>query len=270
MADNYSNTTETNVVLIGAGIMSATLGMMLKTLDPQLSIEIYERLDVVAAESSDAMNNAGTGHSAFCELNYTPQLQDGTVDISKAIKIAEQFEISKEFWAHLIEEKYIPSAESFITGVPHMSFVWGEENVDYLKKRHEALTKNHFFNGMQYSEDKEILQQWIPLVMEGRNPSEKVAATKMDLGTDVNFGSLTNTIFNHLKLQPGVNMHLQHDVNAIKRKSGKWEITVKDGASGKSRKVAANFVFIGAGGGALPLLQKSGIPESKGFGGFPG
>lgn len=269
MATNTSKTTEADIILIGAGIMSATLGVMLKTLDPKLTIEIYERLDVVAAESSDAMNNAGTGHSAFCELNYTPQLQDGTVDISKAIKIAEQFEISKEFWAHLIEDEFITSAENFITGVPHMSFVWGEENVAYLKKRHEALTKNHFFKGMQYSEDSGILQEWIPLVMEGRDPSEKVAATKMDLGTDVNFGSLTNTMFNYLKLQPGVHMNLQHDVKDIKRKGNGWQVKVKDNAAEETRKVSAKFIFIGAGGGALPLLQKSGITESKGFGGFP-
>ncbi len=269
MATQTSKSFEADIILIGAGIMSATLGVMLKTLDPTLTIEIYERLDVVAAESSDAMNNAGTGHSAFCELNYTPQLQDGTVDISKAIKIAEQFEISKEFWAYLTEQKFIASAENFITGVPHMSFVWGEENVAYLKKRHEALTKNHFFEGMQYSEDEDILQEWIPLVMEGRTTAEKVAATKMDLGTDVNFGSLTNTMFNYLKLQPGVNLNLQHDVTGINRKGAAWQVNVKDKMSGKSRKVSAKFVFIGAGGGALPLLQKSGIPESKGFGGFP-
>ena len=269
MATQTSKTTEADIILIGAGIMSATLGVMLKALDPNMTIEIYERLNVVAAESSDAMNNAGTGHSAFCELNYTPQLQDGTVDISKAVKIAEQFEISKEFWAHLIEDGFITSAETFITGVPHMSFVWGEENVNYLKKRHEALTKNHFFKGMEYSEDPAVLQKWIPLVMEGRDPTEKVAATKMDLGTDVNFGSLTNTMFNYLKLQPGVNMNLEHDVTDIKRIGTGWQVKVKDGVSGESRKVVTKFVFIGAGGGALPLLQKSGIPESKGFGGFP-
>ncbi|WP_262493246.1 malate:quinone oxidoreductase [Mucilaginibacter polytrichastri] len=260
---------QADVILIGAGIMSATLGAMLKTLQPDLSIEIFERLDVIAAESSDAMNNAGTGHSAFCELNYTPQLQDGTVDISKAIKIAEQFEISKEFWAYLIEQGFIKSAETFISSVPHMSFVWGEENVEYLKKRHEALTKNHLFKGMQYSEDSALLKEWIPLVMEGRDPNEKVSATKMDLGTDVNFGTLTTSLFNYLKVQPDVNMHLQHDVTDIKRKGSNWVVKVKDHVSGTSRKITTKFVFVGAGGGALPLLQKSGIPESKGFGGFP-
>ncbi|QQL51512.1 malate:quinone oxidoreductase [Mucilaginibacter ginkgonis] len=269
MTTQTAQKTETDIILIGAGIMSATLGVMLKTLDPSLNIEIYERLDSIAAESSDAMNNAGTGHSAFCELNYTPQLQDGTVDISKAIKIAEQFEISKEFWAYLVEQKYISSTETFITQVPHLSFVWGDENVDYLKKRHAALSKHHFFKEMEYTEDKATLQKWMPLVMEGREGEAHVSATKMDLGTDVNFGSLTNTMFTYLKAQPGVTINLQHDVENIKRKSSGWSVKVKDLLSGQRRKVSAKFVFIGAGGGALPLLQKSGIPESKGFGGFP-
>lgn len=260
---------EVDVVLIGAGIMSATLGAMLKVLQPDLTIEIFERLDVIAAESSDAMNNAGTGHSAFCELNYTPQLNDGTIDISKAIKIAEQFEVSKEFWSFLVEKGFIKSPQNFISVVPHMSFVWGDENVSYLKKRYEALSKHHMFKEMQYSDDKAQLSQWIPLVMEGRDPNEKVSATKMDLGTDVNFGALTNYLFNYLKEQPGVGMHLSHDVADVKRKGDKWQIKVKDIVSGNRTQLTAKFVFIGAGGGALHLLQKSGIPESKGFGGFP-
>jgi malate dehydrogenase (quinone) len=266
----YTQNSETDVVLIGAGIMSATLGVMLKELQPNLTIEIFERLDVMAAESSDAMNNAGTGHSAFCELNYTPQLQDGTVDISKAIKIAEQFEVSKEFWSFLIEKQIIKSPKSFITPVPHMSFVWGDDNVSYLKKRYEALVKNHFFAGMEYTENKETLQQWIPLVMEGRDKNEKVSANRMDLGTDVNFGALTNSLFNYLKQQPGVNLHLKHEVRDLTRdKDQSWRVSVKDLATGSTRKLKAKFVFIGAGGGAIHLLQKSGIPESKGFGGFP-
>ncbi|NVM63590.1 malate dehydrogenase (quinone) [Mucilaginibacter sp. SG538B] len=259
-----------DVVLIGAGIMSATLGVMLKELQPDLTIEIFERLDVIAAESSAPMNNAGTGHSAFCELNYTPQLPDGTVEIKKAIKIAEQFETSKEFWAYLIEQGLLNNPQSFIRKVPHMSFVWGEENVEYLKKRQQALTKHHFFKGMEYSEDKAQIKKWIPLVMEGRDPDEKVSATFMDIGTDVNFGSLTSALIDELKQKGGVNISLNHDVRNIKRNAdGTWKITVKDKNTGNKRKLNAKFVFVGAGGGALPLLQKSGIPESKGFGGFP-
>ncbi len=269
---NTENTQKsvTDVVLIGAGIMSATLGIMLKQLQPDLTIEIFERLDVMAAESSDAMNNAGTGHSAFCELNYTPQLQDGSVDISKAIKIAEQFEVSKEFWSFLIESQIIQSPKSFIYPVPHMSFVWGESNVSYLKKRYEALVKHHFFKDMQYSDDAAQLKSWIPLVMEGRDPNEKVSANRMDLGTDVNFGALTNSLFNYLKQQPGVSLHLKHEVRDLTRdKDQSWKVRVKDLATGAKRKLNAKFVFVGAGGGALHLLQKSDIPESKGFGGFP-
>jgi malate dehydrogenase (quinone) len=259
-----------DVVLIGAGIMSATLGVMLKELQPDLTIEIFERLDVIAAESSAPMNNAGTGHSAFCELNYTPQLPDGSIEIKKAIKIAEQFETSKEFWAYLIEQGLLNDPQSFIRKVPHMSFVWGEENVEYLKKRQQALTKHHFFKGMEYSEDKAQIKQWIPLVMEGRDPNEKVSATFMDIGTDVNFGSLTSALIDELRQKGGVNINLNYDVRDIKRNAdGTWKVTVKDKTTGNKRKLNTKFIFVGAGGGALPLLQKSGIPESKGFGGFP-
>lgn len=259
-----------DVVLIGAGIMSATLGVMLKELQPDLTIEIFERLDVIAAESSAPMNNAGTGHSAFCELNYTPQLPDGSVEIKKAIKIAEQFEISKQFWTYLIDQGLVNNPQSFIRKVPHMSFVWGAENVEYLKKRQQALTKHHFFKGMEYSEDKAQIKKWIPLVMEGRDADEKVSATFMDIGTDVNFGSLTSALIDELKQKPSVNISLNHDVRDIKRNAdGTWRITVKDKTTGNKRKLNAKFVFVGAGGGALPLLQKSGIAESKGFGGFP-
>lgn len=259
----------TDVVLIGAGIMSATLGVLLKELQPDLSIEIFERLDVAAAESSDAWNNAGTGHSAFCELNYTPQKKDGSVDTSKAISIAESFEVSKQFWSFLIQNRLIDSPESFIKSIPHMSFVWGEENVDYLRKRYEELQKSHLFKGMTYSEDRAQLDEWIPLVMEGRDKNEKVAATRMTLGTDVNFGALTRMMFNNLKTKENVSLYFNHDVKKLRKINGLWEIKVRDEQTGKRRVVKAKFVFIGAGGGSLPLLEKSDIPEGKGFGGFP-
>ncbi len=258
-----------DVVLIGAGIMSATLGMLLKELEPDLIIEIFERLDVAAAESSDAWNNAGTGHSAFCELNYTPQLPDGSVDTAKAVKIAESFEISKQFWAYLIQQNRIQLPETFIRAIPHMSFVW-DENVSYLKKRYEALQKCHLFKRMQYSEDQDELAEWMPLIMDGRNKSQKVAATKTDIGTDVNFGSLTRSMFNRLKELKNVTLHFNHEVRNLKKDAaGYWHVKVKDTSTGEKRVVQTKFVFIGAGGGSLPLLLKSGIPESKGFGGFP-
>lgn len=259
-----------DVVLIGAGIMSATLGAMLKQLQPDLTIEIFERLDIVAGESSDAWNNAGTGHSALCELNYTPQKEDGSIETGKAVKIAEQFEVSKEYWSYLVEQGLVESPEKFIRSIPHMSFVWGDKNVDYLKKRHEALEQFDLFKGMQYSEDHKLLQEWIPLVMEGRDPNEKVAATRMEIGTDVNFGSLTRSLFNYLTAQPGVSMHMNHEVRDLKQDDNhNWDITVRDLGTKKKRKLKTKFIFIGAGGGSLLLLEKAGIPEGKGFGGFP-
>jgi malate dehydrogenase (quinone) len=259
-----------DVILIGAGIMSATLGIMLKQLQPNLTIQVFERLDNAAAESSDAWNNAGTGHSAFCELNYTPEKEDGSIDISKAVKIAASFEESKQFWAYLIQKKVIDLPESFIRIIPHMSFVCGDKNIAFLKKRHEALTRCHLFNRMQYSEDRSVITKWIPLMMEGRKADEKVAATRMDIGTDVNFGSLTRSIFKTLDNMPGVTIHFNHEVRSLRRtKSQQWRVMVKDMDTEKRRIVCSRFVFIGAGGGALPLLLKSGIPEGKGFGGFP-
>ena len=259
-----------DVVLIGAGIMSATLGVMLKELDPTLTIEIFERLDDVTGESSDAWNNAGTGHSAFCELNYTPQKPDGSVEISKAVKIAESFEVSKEFWAYLVQKEIVSNPTSFINNVPHMSFVWGEENVDYLRKRYEALLGHHLFKGMQYSEDPAVLQDWMPLVMEGRSSDQDVAATRMDIGTDVNFGALTRALFHYMYDKEGVSLRLAHEVRTMEQEAdGRWKVTVKNLATRKKRELRTKFIFIGAGGGSLPLLEKSGIPEGKGFGGFP-
>lgn len=260
----------TDVVLVGAGIMSATLGILLKELQPDLTIEIFERLDNAAAESSDAWNNAGTGHSAFCELNYTPMAADGTVNISKAVKIAESFEVSKQLWSYLIEKNLIDVPESFIKPVPHMSFVRGDADVNFLQKRHAALTTCHLFKGMQYTENYEVLKGWMPLMIEGRTGNEKLAATRMDIGTDVNFGTLTRCIFSRLRKMPGVTLHFNHQVKTLRQKEDKkWRIKVEDETTGNARIVRAKFVFLGAGGGALPLLLKSRIPEGKGFGGFP-
>ena len=260
-----------DVVLIGAGIMSATLGIMLKEFQPDLTIEVFERLDFVAGESSDAWNNAGTGHSALCELNYTPELEDGSIDCKKAIMIDEAFETSRQFWAFLVEKNIVQSPESFIRSIPHMSFVWGEENVTYLRKRHVALTKYHPFKGMKYSENHIQLKEWMPIVMEGRDPSQHVAATKMDIGTDVNFGALTRALLDYLDGLNGVNIHLHHEVIDIERKDDekKWTIEVKNLNTSEETEVETKFVFIGAGGGSLHLLEKSDIPEGKGFGGFP-
>ena len=262
--------TDSDVILIGAGIMSATLGLILKELQPNLKIEIYERLDIAAAESSDAWNNAGTGHSAFCELNYTPEAQDGSISPNKAISIAESFEVSRQFWSYLVQENIVSSPENFIKSIPHMSFVWGEKNVDFLKKRFDTLQANPLFKDMVFSSDFSKLKEWMPLVMEGRENSEKFAATSVSIGTDVNFGELTREIFGYLTKLDGVTIHFHHEVRKLKQLDDKtWRIKVTDLATGKKRKVYTKFVFIGAGGGSLPLLEKANVHEGKGYGGFP-
>lgn len=259
-----------DVVLIGAGIMSATLGIILKELQPDLTIDIYERLDNAAAESSDAWNNAGTGHSAFCELNYTPEGSDGSIDPKKAISIAESFEVSRQFWAYLAQKGIVKSPENFIKRIPHISFVWGDKNVEFLTKRFKALQANPLFEEMQFSTDFAELKSWMPLVMEGRKESEKVAGTSMAIGTDVNFGELTRNMFQYLTQMEGVNMYFGHEVKKLRQKENKtWRIKIKNLNDGSIRKAYPKFVFIGAGGGSLPLLEKADIPEGKGFGGFP-
>lgn len=261
---------EADVVLIGAGIMSATLGLLLKELQPHLKIEIFERLDIAAAESSDAWNNAGTGHAAFCELNYTPELADGTIDTSKAEKIVESFEVSRQFWAYLVENGILQHPESFIKHVPHMSFVWGDKDVTYLKKRFEALQKFHLFKEMEYTEDSNLIKKWAPLLMEERKGTKKVAATSMKYGTDVNFGALTRSIFKHLESLEGVTLHFNHEVKGLKKKDdNQWRVKVKDVNTGDKKRIKTKFVFIGAGGGSILLLEKANIPEGEGFGGFP-
>lgn len=259
-----------DVLLVGAGIMSATVGVMLKELDPTLRIEVFERLDRAAGESTHARNNAGTGHSALCELNYTPMLDDGTVDIKKAIKVMECFEVSKQFWAWLVHRGAIGSPDSFIRSVPHISFVTGDTDVEFLRRRHEALVRSHLFQGMEYSESWEELHAWMPLVMGTRKAHEPVAATRSTLGTDVNFGELACAIFDHLRRAHRVEPWFNHEVTALEQRPDKrWNVTIKDATLDIERKVHAKFVFIGAGGGALELLEDSDIVEGHGYGGFP-
>jgi malate dehydrogenase (quinone) len=264
-----SSETKTEVILIGAGIMSATLGTLLKELVPDWEITVFEKLDKAGEESSNEWNNAGTGHAALCELNYTKENPDGSVDISKAIQINEQFQVSMQFWSYLVKSRLINNPQDFIRPLPHMSLVLGEENVTFLKKRFEALSKNPLFQGMEFSDDPEKLMDWIPLIMEERNLSEAIAATKIDTGTDVNFGALTRMLFDHLESK-NVKVKYNHSVNDIKRTSdGLWELKVQNRFSSTVKRHKAKFVFIGGGGGSLHLLQKSGIPESKHIGGFP-
>jgi malate dehydrogenase (quinone) len=259
-----------DVLLIGGGIMSSTLGIWLNELEPGWSMEMVERLDGVAEESSNGWNNAGTGHSALAELNYTPQDETGKVNISKAVEINESFQISRQFWAWQVRNDVLKNPRSFINSTPHMSFVWGDDDIAFLKKRYEALKASPLFQGMQYSEDQAQIKQWVPLMMEGRDPAQKIAATWTPIGTDVNFGEITRQFVSHLQAQPGFSLKLSSEVEQIKRNDdGTWHVEYKNLKDGTVSETDARFVFIGAGGGALHLLQKSGIPEAQEYAGFP-
>src|SRR5258706_11592989 len=258
-----------DVVLIGAGIMSATLAVFLKELDPLLKIEIYEVLGSAAQESSNAWNNAGTGHAALCELNYTPQKSDGSIVISKALEVNTEFDLSRQFWAYLVNKGAIKDPQSFIHAVPHFSFVRRSENVAFLKKRFEALSAHPNYHGIEYSDDKKQIDQWIPLIMEGRDPTEEVAATRIQTGTDVDYGALTLALLDYLSHTEGFSIHFFNRVQDLNREGKLWSLQVRNEKNGEPSYVKAKFVFIGAGGGSLPLLQKSGIPEGHGYAGFP-
>ncbi len=259
-----------DVLLVGAGVMSATLGKLLAQLDPSLKIVMVERQAKVANESSHGLHNAGTGHAGYCELNYTPQLPNGSIKIDRALEINAAYEVSLQFWSYLVEQGLLPASEKFINPVFHQSFVRGEENVAYLHKRYQALHRHHLFEEMEYSEDHAVLHKWMPLVMRHRDRKEKIAATQVKHGTDVDFGFLTRKLVKALLKLPNFELKLSHTIVSMKQhEGGRWHVRVKDNHTDKTKTIDAGFVFLGAGGGALPLLQKSGIPESKGYGGFP-
>ncbi|MFS2072449.1 malate dehydrogenase (quinone) [Pseudomonas sp. CT11-2] len=266
----YAEAKKVDVLLIGGGIMSATLGVWLNELEPDLSMEMVERLDGVAQESSNGWNNAGTGHSALAELNYTPEDDKGNVQIAKAVEINEAFQISRQFWAWQVQQGVLKNPRSFINSTPHMSFVWGDDNIKFLKKRYEALQASPLFAGMQYSEDPAVIKKWVPLMMEGRDPNQKVAATWSPIGTDMNFGEITRQFVAHLQTTPKFDLKLSSEVQDItKNADGSWRVSYKNLKDGTKTETDAKFVFIGAGGGALHLLQKSGIPEAQEYAGFP-
>jgi malate dehydrogenase (quinone) len=259
-----------DAVLIGGGIMSATLATLLQELEPGWRIKVIERLDTLGQESSGPWNNAGTGHSALCELNYTPRQPDGTVDISKAVQVNEQFQVSRQLWAFLVESGRIPDPEAFIHPIPHMSFVWGADNVSYLRARYDALAGHPLFTGMDYSEDPEVIRRWAPSLIEGRDPSLPVAATFTDAGSDVDFGRLTELMLESLTQRNGADLELGSEVRKVRRNAeGLWDVSGRRVGSGERFDYTARFVFVGAGGFALRLLQGARIPEIKGFGGFP-
>ncbi|MEB4674800.1 malate dehydrogenase (quinone) [Enterobacteriaceae bacterium G50] len=262
---------ETDVLLIGGGIMSATLGTWLQELEPNWSITMVEQMESVAEESSNGWNNAGTGHSALMELNYTPQKADGSVSIEKAIDINEAFQVSRQFWAHQVKRGVLTQPKSFINTVPHMSFVWGEANVNFLRARYRALQQNPLFRGMRYSEDHQQIKEWAPLVMEGRDPQQKIAATRTEAGTDVNYGEITRQLISSLQAHKNFNLQLNTVVRRFRQNADKsWTITVSDANNSHAKRtIKAKFIFIGAGGAALKLLQQTKIPQAKEYAGFP-
>ena len=269
----YANTDtaqKTDVLLIGGGIMSASLGTWLQALQPDWKQVMVEKLDKVALESSNGWNNAGTGHSANMELNYTPQRADGSIDVTKALEINEQFMISRQFWSAQVKRGVLNNPHAFINSTPHMSFVWGDKNVEYLGKRYDALQKTTLFQGMKFSTDHQQIAQWAPLVMAGRDPQQKVAATWTPAGTDVNYGEITRQLIGSLQKNEHFTLQTSAEVTEFKRNSdNSWHVTIEDVNSGKQRAIDAKYVFIGAGGGALKLLQKTGIPEADNYAGFP-
>ncbi|ALJ19463.1 malate:quinone oxidoreductase [Microbacterium sp. No. 7] len=258
-----------DVVLIGGGIMSATLGTLLKQLQPDWKIVVYERLSEAAQESSNAWNNAGTGHAALCELNYMPAGADGSVDPAKAISINEQFQQSRQFWSSLVQRGVLDEPSTFINATPHMTFVRGEKDVAYLKRRYEALKDQPLFSGIEYSEDSRVINQWAPLLMQKRRAGEAFAATRVPAGTDVDFGALTRQMLRHLQ-EGGVDVVVNHEVRGLKKRpDGTWKVSYRNALGRTPGSVNARFVFVGAGGWAIKLLQSSGIPEIKGYGVFP-
>ena len=266
---NTRHEQETDVLLIGGGIMSATLGTWLQELEPDWSITMVEQMSSVAEESSNGWNNAGTGHAALMELNYTPQTANG-INIDKAVDINEAFHISRQFWAHQVTRGVLNKPKSFINSVPHMSFVWGEDNVNFLRARYAALQQSELFRGIRYSEDHQQIKAWAPLVMEGRDPQQKVAATWTPVGTDVNYGEITRQLIGSLKKNNHFTLQTSSEVTDFKRNAdNSWHVTIKNVQSGAAQTIDAKYVFIGAGGGALKLLQKTGIPEADNYAGFP-
>ncbi|MGF3055900.1 malate dehydrogenase (quinone) [Microbacterium sp. YY-01] len=263
--------TETvDVVLIGGGIMSATLGTLLHELQPDWKIVAFERLSDVAQESSNAWNNAGTGHSALCELNYMPQAKDGSMDPAKAVSINEQFQLSRQWWSTLVDRGVLEEPRSFINPTPHMTFVRGEKDVAFLKQRYEVLREQPLFAGIEYSEDSRVIHQWAPLLMKERiDDGEPFAATRVPAGTDVDFGALTTQMFRHLE-EEGTTVYRNREVRKLLRQNdGTWEVRYRDTLGRTPGRIRSRFVFVGAGGWALKLLQGSKIPEIRGYGCFP-
>ncbi|MCH5313511.1 MAG: malate dehydrogenase (quinone) [Helicobacter sp.] len=259
---------DSEIALVGGGIMSITLAAMIKELQPSAHISVYEMFEDVALESSMCWNNAGTGHQALCELNYTPKKADGSIDITKALNINQQYELSKEFWAYCVRAGILKEPHTFLNPVPHLSFV-ADDIVPYLKQRYETLKACPLFANMSYSEDRDQIKQWAPLLLDGRDEKQKIAVTYMEEGTDVDFGEIVRQFRDKLSQKDGFNVYVNHKVCDLRKEGSVWQLDILDKQKGERKQVKAKFVFLGAGGGSFPLLQKSAIPEGRGYGGFP-
>ncbi|GAC66623.1 malate:quinone oxidoreductase [Gordonia soli] len=260
---------EADVVLIGGGIMSTTLGAMLAVVQPDWRILLVERADTLASESSGPWNNAGTGHMGLCELNYMPDPADGRTPA----RIARQFHLTRQWWAFLAMSGLVDPAR-FVHATPHMDVVFGADDVAYLRERHRTLVGDPLFAELRYSEEPGEIAEWAPLVMRGRSSDEPIAATWHPGGTDVDFGALT-TATADIIADNGGEILLRHEVRSLTRTpDGGWIVSGRrtddaDGHSGRFTIHARRHVFVGAGGLALRLLQRAGLPEVRGYAVLP-
>eukprot|EP00440_Ansanella_granifera_P037345 gb/GFBE01040518.1/.p1 GENE.gb/GFBE01040518.1/~~gb/GFBE01040518.1/.p1 ORF type:complete len:563 (+),score=195.61 gb/GFBE01040518.1/:1-1689(+) len=268
---------EVEVVLIGAGIMSATVGLMIKELEPEWKMLMFERLAAPGLESSNGFNNAGTGHAGFMEPNYTKEVlnPDGslkTVTTEKVTHVCEQFLSSRQYWEYLTRKSLLPNPDTWIHQTNHIALGVGKDQVEFIKKRYEAMKDHPLFNSMEIClpEEKAKAAQWAPLIVGGRDANEPICMTKVPHGTDVDYGALTKAKIGAFQ-KLGGDLRLNTEVTDVKKdKDGKWIVTTKVNGAGSGRAYnKARFVFVGAGGWALLLLQKAGIPQVNGYMALP-
>ena len=266
----HASQNTTDCLIIGGGVMSLTLASLLKEIDSAIKIDLFEKLHSVGLESSGALNNAGTGHAGYCELNYTPAGKDGRINVKKALEINSKYETTLQYWSYLSRKYKTFAPKKFIHSTPHLSLVFGDDNVRFLRKRYLLLKKHHLFKSMKFSQNKKVIAKWANLTMQGRDPNQKAAATIVNAGADIDFASVTSELLNILKNKKGFNIHLNQEVLTLKEtKNALWEVTSRNNFSGEIKKVSAKFIFIGAGGQAIRMLQKTCIKEQEGFAGFP-
>ena len=266
----HGSTNETDCLIIGGGIMGLTLASLIKECNSSIKVDLYEKLQGVGLESSEALNNAGTGHAGYCELNYTPMGKDGKINIKKALEINSKYEITLQYWSYLSNKYKSFDPKNFIHRTPHISLVFGDDNIRFLKKRYLLLKKHHLFKSIIFSQNRKEISKWANLTMIGRGSHQKVAATIVKEGADIDFGAATNALLKTLKHKKDFEIHLNDEIVKIKEsKNNLWEVSVRNNISREMKKTFAKFIFIGAGGQAIRLLQKTGIHEQKGYGGFP-